>query len=288
MRNTLLILDCYFLGHRAFHSKGWMEFGSVKTGVIYGILQDVISLQDAFDTSRLVFVFDHGKGKRKDLLPEYKEQRRKDMTEEQEALYKDFKQQMAQLRKSYLPRIGYKNVLWETGYEADDIIATCCHSLQEGEDAVIVSADTDLFQLLGPNVLMHNPNTFKTTSLQSFTRDYGITPAQWAKVKAIAGCSSDNVPGIRGVGNKTAIKYVKGELKAESAAYKAIKEGWRDVVLRNRPLVQLPFEGCPTFEIATDALSKEGWAEVASELGLSVLKDRLPLTGRGSRRPRLI
>lgn len=289
MRNTWLVLDAFFLGYRAFHSKSWMEFGTIKTGVTYGILQDVISLQDTFATNNVIFAFDVGKRKRNEIFPDYKAHRRADMTPEEEALYADFKQQMHQLRKSYLPRIGFRNVLFEHGYEADDVIASVCHNLPPEDEAIIVSADSDLFQLLAPNVLMHNPNSFKTTTLQSFKRDWGLLPKQWSKVKAISGCKGDNVPGIPGVREKTAAKYLRGELKPNSAAMKAIQEGWDEIVLRNKALVKLPFVGTPVFELVVDSnISAKGWELVAEELGLASLRHRLPLAGRQARRPRLL
>lgn len=287
-RNSWLVLDAYFLGWRAFHSKNWMQFGTIKTGVIYGILQDLISLQDLFDTSRLVFAFDVGRRKRQDLYPKYKEHRHSNLTEEEEALHKDFRIQMVNLRRDYLPRIGYKNILWEKGYEADDIIATVCQSIPPEDEAIIISADGDLYQLLSPNVLFHNPNKMRTITLQSFTKEFGIPPRLWSKVKAIAGCKSDNVPGIPGVGEKTAIKYILGKLKPDSSAMRAIQVGWEDVVMRNKPLVKLPFAGCPTFELQEDKLSPKGWLEVAGELGLESLATRLPMAGREGRRRRLL
>lgn len=288
MRNTWLVLDCFFLGWRAYHSKHWMQFGSIRTGVIYGLLQDIIQLQDSFDTNRLVFTFDVGRRKRNEVLPTYKEHRHKDLTPEEEANLEDFRKQMVLLRKSYLPRIGYQNILFAPGFEADDIIASVCRNLPEEDEAVIISADNDLLQLLAPNVLIHNPNTHKTVTLQSFKKAHGIEPKLWSKVKAIAGCKGDGVPGVRGVGEKTALKFILGQLKPDSKAQRDIVEQWQSVVLRNKALVKLPFEGTPTFELREDKLSAKGWAEVAKELGLASLADRLPLAGRQARRPRLM
>ena len=71
-------------------------------------------------------------------------------------------------------------------------------------------------------------------------------------VKTLAGCSSDEVPGIRGVGEMTACKWLRKELKEKSVAFQKIADSREEVERRNIPLVKLPFEGTPVKKIAED------------------------------------
>ena len=100
-------------------------------------------------------------------------------------------------------------------------------------------------------------------------------------MKALAGCSTDSVPGIKGVGEKTAIKYLKNELKESSKIYQRIisKEGW-NIYKRNIELVKLPFTGTKIFKLKTDKLSATGWKEVVEQLGMKSIRERMPF-GKG-------
>ena len=75
-------------------------------------------------------------------------------------------------------------------------------------------------------------------------------------MKAISGCSSDNITGIKGVGEKTAIKYLLGELKETTKTYKAIEEQKEELWKKNGKLTKLPLEGTKVFEIKEDKVSK--------------------------------
>ncbi len=96
------------------------------------------------------------------------------------------------------------------GYEADDIIATLAkhfgHKL--GKKVVIVSGDKDLLQLISENVVLWDPMKDEVIDLKLFQERYGIRPEQFNDVLSLAGDSSDNIPGVSGVGPKTAIKLI--------------------------------------------------------------------------------
>lgn len=280
---NLLLLDCHYLAYRALHTMGHLSHNEVKTGVVFGFLKDIVALRDDFASDVLVFCWDVGESKRRELYPAYKFKRHnKSLTEEEIAVYDEFRSQIKKLRRDYLPRIGFRNNFWQSGYESDDILASIVANVRDEDEAVIVTADRDLYQVLRHNVMVYNPHQHRMTTVQSFVREYGIKPKQWARVLAMAGCGSDEVEGIRGVGTKTAIKYLRGELKEDSVAYAAIEQG-RDVVLRNKPLVKLPFEGTRTFEIQQDEVSERGWREVIDELGMRSLGGHAPVSSRKAR-----
>lgn len=275
---TWLLVDSNYLCYRAFHTMGHLSYGGKSTGVIYGFLKEVLTLMDLHCTTDIVFCFDRGCDKREEIYPKYKSSRRERYTNatapEKEAR-ESLETQIHQLRTSILQKIGFQNVFWQWGFEADDLIATLCNQLVQ-DQCIIVSSDHDLFQLIGPRVRIWNPHSKKMTSLKTFEREWGISPSQWADVKAIAGCATDDIEGVRGVGEKTAAKFLAGKLKPESSAYNKIVLGnsfWK----RNLKLVRLPFPGVLPIELQFDKVTNEKWEAVSRKLGMTSLVGRAPM-----------
>lgn len=283
---TWLLLDANFLCWRAFHSMGDLSHKAIKTGVIYGFLREIITMQDGFGTTNVAFCFDHKQPKRREELECYKAKRHATKrTEEEEEARADMRRQVDLLRTDYLPRIGYRNIFAQEGYEADDIIASLCMDLSDEDEAIIVSSDGDLYQLLRHNVMMHDPQKMRTHTLQSFTKRFGIEPKWWWRVLALKGCDTDEVPGIDGVGLKTALKWLRSELKPESKVFQRIASAaGRAIYKRNIPIVRLPYAGVEAFTLRPDKLSGDGYLSVCEELGIKSLQHRSPLTSRAQRR----
>jgi len=278
MGKKYLLLDCNYLCHRAKYSTGDLAYSGDGTDTIYGFLKSLAGFQDLFGTSNFIFCFDSAKSKRKEIYPEYKANRwDKEKTEEEIEFDKSFRKQVKKLRTTYLPMIGFKNVFVQQGYESDDIIASLCDNLQDDEEAIIISSDHDLYQCIAYNVSFYNPQSRKVLTLQGFKKVYGINPMRWGLVKSLAGCATDNVSGIRGIGEKTAIKDLLGKLKQNSKAYKAITspEGI-NVLNRNRELVVLPMKGTCQFRLKQDKLSEQGWKRVTRLLGMKSIRTRMP------------
>jgi DNA polymerase-1 len=285
MSRTFLILDCNFLAYRLYHTMGELSHGAIKTGVVFGFLSSITQFQDQFGTDNIIFCFDQGVPKRRTLLPSYKEKRHAPDDKEKQDIRQHLHEQVNLLRTQYLPKIGYHNICGCEGYEADDIIASITQSLSRDDEAIIISADGDLYQLLDSNVSLYNPTKHKITTYAGFCKDRGVKPEQWARVRALAGCDTDEVPGIKGVGEETAIKFINNTLPAHFKSYKAIcgKEG-RETARRNKSLVQLPYKGTPTFEFKQDSISQEGWREVCDTLGIESLRDKDPISHRAKRK----
>ena len=279
MNNPVLIFDCPYMIYRSFYSVGEVLGGEAT---IYGFLRDVAVLQEEFNSTQMVFTWDVGYGKRRDLFSDYKANRRKDeYTEEEQETYKDVTTQMRKLREQYLRKLGYRNVFFQDGYEADDIIGSVVlHSIKERE-AIIVSADQDLWQLLRVNVSCYNPVTKKLLTRKLFMDKWGIEPELWSHVKAIAGCRTDNIPGLIGIGEVMAAKWYQGKLKPTSVAHKKISGDGIEVHNRNIRLTRLPFEGTETFKLKEDELSVDRWNELADRLDMESLKDFVPGVPRG-------
>lgn len=272
---TWLLIDGDYLCHRAYHAMGNSLFHEdVQTGVVFGFLRDILKLQNIHYTEKIVFAFDDGDSLRKKLLPSYKGNRKPRTSEEAEHR-NEVHRQIELLKREYLPALGFNNVFFAKGYEADDIIASICkHSLKTGmsEEAIIVSADKDLYQLLDENVMMWSVSKNSMMIDTLFATQWGIHPSAWATVKAIAGCNTDCVPGVKGVAEKTAVKFLRGELKRDSAIRKAICEAKDNgQVEKNIPLVTLPFKNCPRYKLIADSCTDEKWNKLTRKLGMKSL-----------------
>jgi 5'-3' exonuclease len=285
MASSWLILDCNFLCHRAGYAFGGHELShdDQPTSVAFGFLSDLIRLQERFDAAQVVFCFDLGRPIRKDLLPEYKAARHaKHISPEEIESYNDFHREVKRLWREILPNIGYQNILRRVGYEADDWIAAACKRVPSTDEAVIISADHDLFQCLRPNIRLYSPNAKKLYTLQSFRQEFGINPPEWIEVKAIAGCRGDEIPGAARIGEKTAIKFLKGKLKEGSKAYNTIDNFVHSkTYIRNIGLVRLPIDGLPGVSLIPDeVVNRRRWKDEMERLGMKSLVGLGPYLGR--------
>ncbi|MCB1263786.1 MAG: DNA polymerase I, partial [Mycobacterium sp.] len=202
-----MLLDGNSLAFRAFYALPAENFktrNGLTTNAVYGFTAMLINLlrdeapthiAAAFDVSRQTF--------RADRFPEYKANRSSTPDE--------FRGQI-DITKEVLGALGI-TVLAEPGYEADDIIATLATQADaEGYRVLVVTGDRDSLQLVNPNVTVLYPIK-GVSSLTRFTPEavvqkYGLTPEQYPDFAALRGDPSDNLPGIPGVGEKTAAKWI--------------------------------------------------------------------------------
>lgn len=278
-RPPVLLIDGNYMCHRAWHAIGALGYGEQGTGAIFGVLRDITILQDEFRTTRTVFAFDGPAGRRYKLLDSYKSGRRKrheEETEEEKAARADFRVQIARLCDTHLPAAGFRNVWTAPGFEADDIIAAKALSAPLRQEVVIIGSDQDLWQCLRPNVWQYNPNTKKGYTYDAFVAEWGLQPHQWAQVKALAGCKSDDIPGVPGVGEKTAAKYLRGELGAHTKAHAKIEDFPVQDLDRNLKLTTLPFPGTPCPKLQKDEVTPEKWGAMTDGLGMDSLKNQAP------------
>jgi DNA polymerase-1 len=204
---TLMLLDGNSLAFRAFYALPAENFktkNGLTTNAVYGFTAMLINLlrdegpthiAAAFDVSRQTF--------RSERYPEYKATRSSTPDE--------FRGQI-DITKEVLNALGI-TVLAEAGYEADDLIATLATQADEaGYRVLVVTGDRDALQLVNPNVTVLYPIK-GVSALTRFTPDavvekYGLTPEQYPDFAALRGDPSDNLPGIPGVGEKTAAKWI--------------------------------------------------------------------------------
>lgn len=284
MKKTWLVLDVNYLAHRAFHTTGSLKWGKVQTGVTYGLFRDILNLQERFGAQHLAFCFDYGKSIRKEILPCYKKKRNiLKLSDQHKVAYGALEKEVNLLREMYLPYLGFENVFFQKGYEADDVIAQVCREvLDRKDDAVIVSADKDLWQLLQKGICMYNPHHKTIATHKSFFEEWGMLPDHWPKIKAVAGCSTDEIPGITGVGEKTAKAFYLGKLTNDHKMYQPIVD-WviSDKYRLNFTLVKLPLEGCERVKLVEDKINLPNWRRLTKRLGMKSLQNRNPGVGFG-------
>lgn len=266
MNKPKIIIDANALCWKSKHTLRELSLEEMKVGVIFGFMGQMLKIAETYDTSDISFCWDSKKSHREKLFPAYKEKRRTQKTEKTPEEIEEDKLAYAQFNLLYeyiLPLLGVKNNFKLEGFEGDDLIASIIYTNQE-DDFIIATGDEDMFQLLQSGVSIRRMRINKRGKKEyylytddMFMEEYGIGPLQWVDVKALAGCKSDEVPGIKGIGEDTAIKYLRGELTPNLKGYQSITspEG-KAIRKRNEKLVELPFHNCPDIVLK----KQEGWS----------------------------
>jgi DNA polymerase-1 len=280
MAKTAIIMDGDNLTFRYYHSLGVLSTEWRKTGIVFGFLREIISLAQLFQTDQFYFCFDSSKSFRLSVFPDYKHTRRvKAVNDPNYALAKRL---CHEAQHTLLPKLGFANILALPGYEADDLIAQLSTQLIEdgnAEKVVMVSTDQDLYQLLTDDVFQWKPGARELYGKKELYKEFGAAPHEWADVKAIMGCTTDDVPGIDGVGPKFAVKYLHGKLETTTKAYQAIING-KDIIKRNKHLVTLPYPGLSKVRVTEDNLNEQFWKHVCQEYECKSLLNKYPFNSR--------
>lgn len=280
---TFLVIDCNYLCRRAFHAFAHKlsTQSDDPTAVLFGFFRDIISLQEEFMSTNMIFCFDGGNAKRLEIYPDYKitrRQKRKKATRKEKKAHKAYEKQVKALRTKHLPELGFRNILWEPGFEADDHIASFVQFRDTDTDVIIVSADEDLWQCIDTGVICYNPQKKEVLTLAGFRERWeDLLPLQWPLVKALAGCGTDDIKGAEGVGEITAVRWFMGTLRNDGQAYKKCSKGLK-YVRENRPLVELPFTGTPLHDLRKDKCKPKKWRKVTKSLEMVTLIDSPPLS----------
>lgn len=267
MTRTWAVLDVPYLGYRAAHSQPeGLWFRGEPTTVAFGLFREMEQLNQRFPDLRFVFCFEGRGSLRRKIYRQYKLSRN-ELTKEQLEFKQLVRYQLEKVRDYWLREIGFENIFWQDGYEADDWVAVVCSQMGPGARALMVSGDQDLYQLLGRRVAMWEPRKQAVLTESKFRKQYGICPTMWADVKAIAGCPGDNVPGIGGIGPKRAIAYLTAVDGPQSRYYERIVQGV-DIWTRNEQLVRLPFPGLTAPKLSNHQPVRADWAGVLRKLGI--------------------
>lgn len=255
-----LLIDSEGIGYPAMYAMKNVDLTNeegLRTEIIYVFLQRLATIATVLQSNKLVFLWDTKRkdNLRKKVCPTYKEKRHKNKSELEMQMLNICREQLERLRLVILPAMGFKNIFMEKGFEADDLMASIV--MRNDGNFVMVTGDTDMYQCLSLNVSQYDPDPRRLNhiTIDSFMREYGIHPKQWRMVKCLAGCQTDEVEGIKGVGITRAIQYIKNEIPDHHKIYSEIKDNADAVIRRNYPLVVLPFVGCPDVHLKQDEIS---------------------------------
>ncbi len=256
----LLLIDAMALAYRAFHAIPPLSAkDGTPTNAVMGFIKAQRNMGERFSPSHLAVVFDGGlPASRMALLPEYKAQR----SEMPDDLARQLPLLDAYLDASAIARVRVME------QEADDVLATLARqAAEQGMPVVIATSDKDLFQLVGDRVNLVAPvKDAPMVDSRTVQEKTGVTPELIPSWLALTGDSVDNIPGVPGVGPKTAAKLlqqfgslegiwenlaeVKGEKLRESLAAS------REAVRRNLAMVTLDTAVSPVPALSELAVSQ--------------------------------
>lgn len=203
----LFIIDVHALLYRSYYALEKQNLRSktgFPTGAIYGFIQYLNNIFDKYKPEYIVAVMDKGGSQlRSSLYPEYKTNR--------PPTPDDLKKQVAVIMEVLL-YYGI-NLYYKDGVEADDIIATIARKIGERNLVTIFTKDKDLMQLINRNIKILAPNTtvggFDIIDSKEVLLKFGVLPEDLGTYLALVGDSSDNIPGVKGIGPKRALRLIK-------------------------------------------------------------------------------
>ena len=237
MGKKIFLIDGSGFIFRAFYAiPDLKRKDGLSVNALFGFVNMLLKMRDMFGDNRICVLFDSKqKTFRHGIYSKYKSHR-KEMPEElalQIPMIRDFCHTM-----------GLTNMA-KKGVEADDLIASLCKTYN-GQEVVIVTSDKDMMQLLcQPNVTIYNPNKDKELTAKDVIEKFGVTPDKMLFVQALAGDSSDNIPGAPGIGLKTAALLINEFDSLENLLTNcdSIKQHKRrENLLNNKDLIRTSYE----------------------------------------------
>jgi DNA polymerase I len=209
MPNTIYLIDGSAYIHRAFHAiRGLASSSGLPTNAVYGFTRMLLKLLEDKTPEYVAVLFD-AKG------PTFRHER-----------YAEYKANRPPMPEDLAVQIPYIHQVTEgfripmlrmPGYEADDLIGTLARQAQKaGFSVVMVTGDKDFIQLVTDQASIWDPMKDKTTTAAEVAETFGVTPARMVDVMGLSGDTSDNIPGVPGIGQKTALTLIReyGTLEA--------------------------------------------------------------------------
>lgn len=239
----LLLIDGHGMVYRAFHAMPPMETGAgVPTGAVFGAVRMLRCLREQWRASHWLVVFDGGRPReRTELVEDYKAQR---------APMPDPLRTQMPLIESYLEYANIPSLRVE-GQEADDVMASIAEcARRDGMSVRIATSDKDLYQVVSPEVhVVPMSGAGEALDPEGVREKLGVTPEQVVGWLALVGDSVDNIPGVPGIGRKTAAALLQqfGSLEEmlkrgdeiEREKLRKALDANRDVIERNVAMVRL-------------------------------------------------
>lgn len=280
MKN-LLIIDGSSLMYRAFYALPPLTTkDGIHTGAVYGFTTMLLKLLEEYKNSDLVVAFDKSRITfRNELFPDYKGHR--------QATPPELSEQFP-LAQELLAHFGITS-LELSGFEADDIIGTIATKYETKYNPIIVTGDRDALQLISAQIKVlltkKGISEMKLYDQEKFFEDYNLKPVQLIDIKGLMGDSSDNIPGVAGIGEKTALKLIieYGSVEnvlenIENINGKKLKENLtnsRDIALLSKklatiitdvPLEEMSFAIEPNLPAALEIINRLEFRNIALRL----------------------
>jgi len=209
-KQLLLLFDGHALVHRAFHAittRLSVSMTGEPTGAVYGFASMVLKVVSGLNPTHWAIALDSP-------VPTFRHEQFEDYKAHRPPAPDELKIQLRRVRD--LVEAFNMPAFEVPGYEADDTLGTLCRQASEqGIDTIIVTGDTDILQLVASRVRVLTPRpgrTFSDTILyneQAVQQRYELTPGQIPDFKGLKGDPSDNIPGVPGIGEKTATKLIQ-------------------------------------------------------------------------------
>lgn len=239
-RKKVVLIDGHSILNRAFYGVPELtNSAGLHTNAVYGFLNILLKLLEEERADYLAVAFDLP-------APTFRHERYAEYKGTRKSMPDELREQVP-LLKELLAAMNIKTVSLE-GYEADDVIGTLAKRYQkDGLEVTVVSGDRDLLQLADNHILIRLPKTSRgKTEILDFTpaavkETYGVTPEEFIDVKGLMGDSSDNIPGVPSIGEKTATALIQSWHSIENLkehleevkpprAKKALEEHFEDAV----------------------------------------------------------
>ncbi len=202
INKTLTIIDTFGFLFRSYYALPPLKSKTgFPTGMITGFTNFIASIGKDFQTDYLIFALDSkGDTFRNTIYPDYKGHRPE--------APEDLKVQLPVVI-DLIEKMGFQTAS-KVGFEADDIIASLSNDAKsKGLQVRVVSHDKDLYQLIEDNIFMFDPLKKKIVTKEDCFTKYGVYPKQFTDYQSLLGDSADNVPGVKGVGAKTAMSLIQ-------------------------------------------------------------------------------
>lgn len=234
-KGRVLLVDGHHLAYRTFHAlKGLTTSRGEPVQAVYGFAKSFLKALKE-DGDAVIVVFDA-------KAPSFRHEAYGGYKAGRAPTPEDFPRQLA-LIKELVDLLGLAR-LEVPGYEADDVLASLAKKAEkEGYEVRILTADKDLYQLLSDRIHVLHPEGYLITPAWLWEK-YGLRPDQWADYRALTGDESDNLPGVKGIGEKTARKLLEewGSLEALLKNLDRLKPAIREKILAHMDDLKLSWD----------------------------------------------